>query len=53
MPLSRHEADELLEGTELIPVMHASIARIKEVMADCLEADIPVAGGCPPGAGKG
>lgn len=53
MALTHRQADEILADAELIPVMHASISRIKEVIADCLEADIPVIGGCPPGAGKG
>jgi UDP-N-acetylglucosamine enolpyruvyl transferase len=53
MPISRREADEILADAELVPVLHASISRVKEVIAECLEADIPVAGGCPPGAGKG
>lgn len=53
MPLTARQADKILADADLIPVMHASISRIKEVIADCLEAEIPVAGGCPPGAGKG
>jgi hypothetical protein len=53
MSLTRRQADELLEGTELVPVLHASIARVKEVIADCLDADIPVIGGMPPDCGTG
>jgi hypothetical protein len=53
MPLTRSQADKILEGTPLIPVLHASISRVKQVIADCLEADIPVVGGMPPNCGTG
>lgn len=42
-----------LEGETLVPVLHGAIAYIKEVLAGCLDAEIPVLAGMPPGAGKG
>lgn len=53
MPLTRRQADRILEGTDLVPVLHASISRVKEVIANCLDADIPVVGGMPPDCGTG
>ena len=47
------EAEELLAGVPVVPVLAGTIADIKRVRAQCLEAGIPVLMGCPPGAGKG
>jgi hypothetical protein len=51
--MTEREAAAELEDAELIPVMHGRIPYIKEVIARCLEAEIPALGGCPPEAGKG
>jgi len=37
----------------LIPAMAGSIPEMKALRDRCLAAGIPVAVGCPPGAGKG
>jgi hypothetical protein len=47
------EADELLDGVPVLPVMSGSIAEMKALRERCLALDIPVLVGCPPGAGKG
>ena len=47
------EAEELLAGLPLVPVMAGSIAEMKALRDRCLAAGIPVLVGCPPGAGKG
>lgn len=51
--MNEREAAAELEDDELVPVLHGRIPYIKEVISTCLEADIPVVGGMPPGAGKG
>lgn len=51
--LSIDEAEQLLAGLPLVPVMAGSIADMKTLRDRCLEAGIPVLVGCPPGAGKG
>jgi len=52
-PLTIDDADQLLDGVPLVPVLSGSLAYIKSVRARCLAAGIPVVMGCPPGAGKG
>jgi hypothetical protein len=51
--LSVEEAEELLAGLPLVPVIAGSIADMKNLRDRCLAAGIPVVVGCPPGAGKG
>lgn len=52
-PLSAAEADDLLDGLPLVPVMAGSIVEMKNLRARCLASGIPALVGCPPGAGKG
>jgi hypothetical protein len=53
-PLSIDEAEEMLDGLPLVPVLSGSIDDMKRVRLQCLAAGIPVLMGCPPGAaGKG
>jgi hypothetical protein len=47
------EAETLLDGLPLVPVMSGSIADMKRLRERCLDAGIPALVGCPPGAGKG
>jgi len=47
------EADDLLDGLPLVPVMAGSLADMKALREKCLAADIPALVGCPPGRGKG
>ncbi len=55
--MTEQEAGQLLESAiaenGLVPLMQGPIVQIKRVIADCLEADIPVISGMPPGSGKG
>lgn len=51
--LSVEEAEALLAGLPLVPVIAGSIADMKNLRDRCLAAGIPVLVGCPPGAGKG
>jgi hypothetical protein len=51
--MDAQDAEELLAGEEVIPVLQGSIPYIKELWQKCLAADIPALAGCPPGAGKG
>ncbi len=51
--MTERDAAETLQGAELLPILQGPISDIKRVISECLEADIPVAGGMPPGAGKG
>jgi hypothetical protein len=50
-PLSIDEAEEMLDGLPLVPVLSGSIDEMKRVRLECLAAGIPVLMGCPPGAG--
>jgi hypothetical protein len=50
-PLSIVEAEEMLDGLPLVPVLSGSIDDMKRVRLQCLAAGIPVLMGCPPGAG--
>jgi hypothetical protein len=52
-PLSVGEAEEMLDGLPVVPVISGSIDEMKRVREQCLAAGIPVLMGCPPGAGKG
>ena len=52
-PLSIADAEQLLDGLPLVPVMAGSIAEMKSLRDRCLAAGIPALVGCPPGAGKG
>ncbi|KAB2896365.1 MAG: hypothetical protein F9K40_14605 [Kofleriaceae bacterium] len=52
-PLSIGEAEELLDGLPVVPVLSGSIEEMKRMRAQVLAAGIPVLMGCPPGAGKG
>jgi hypothetical protein len=52
-PLSVTDAEEMLDGLPLVPVLSGSIDEMKRVRGQCLAAGIPVLMGCPPGAGKG
>jgi hypothetical protein len=47
------EAEQLLDGLPVVPVMAGSIAEMKALRDRCLAAGIPALVGCPPGAGKG
>ncbi|HSD89426.1 MAG TPA: hypothetical protein VLB44_17975 [Kofleriaceae bacterium] len=47
------EAEEILRGVPVVPVIAGSIAEMKALRDRCLAADIPVLVGCPPGSGKG
>ena len=47
------DAEEMLDGLPLVPVMSGSIADMKRMRDRCLAAGIPVLVGCPPGSGKG
>jgi len=51
--LTAAQAEELLAGVPVVPVMSGSIADMKTLRDRCLAAGIPVLVGCPPGAGKG
>ena len=51
--LTAAEADELLDGVPVVPVMAGSIAEMKALRDRCLAVGIPALVGCPPGAGKG
>lgn len=51
--MDAREADELLDGLALVPVMSGSIHEMKALRERCLAAEIPAIVGCPPGAGKG
>ena len=46
-------AEELLDGQPLVAAMGGSIADMKKLRDRCLDAEIPVSVGCPPGSGKG
>ncbi len=52
-PLTVDEAEELLAGVAVVPVLSGKMDEMKQVRARCLAAGIPVLVGCPPGAGKG
>jgi hypothetical protein len=47
------EAEELLDGLPLVPVIAGSIAEMKALRDRCLAEGIPAVVGCPPGGGKG
>jgi hypothetical protein len=51
--LTIEEAESMLDGLPLVPVMVGSLADMKALRRRCLDAGIPVMVGCPPGAGKG
>lgn len=51
--MDERQAIAELEGEDLVPILHGAIPYIKEVLAGCLEAEIPATAGMPPGAGKG
>ena len=47
------DAEDVLAGAQLVPVISGSIAEMKALRDRCLDAGIAVLVGCPPGAGKG
>ena len=56
--MNAREAEQLLDGAEVVPVLQVTIPQGKEILAECLEAGIPVllaggsgcceTGGCSP-----
>lgn len=51
--MTERDAEKLLADADLIPVLQGTIRYIKELASSCLDEDIPVVCGMPPGAGKG
>ena len=51
--MDAREADDLLDGLQLVAAMAGSIHEMKALRERCLEADIPALVGCPPGAEGG
>ncbi len=51
--MTEQEAVTALAESELVPLMQGPIVQIKRLISNCLEAEIPVTSGMPPGAGKG
>lgn len=52
-PLTVDDAEELLAGVHVVPVLSGKMDEIKAARAQCLAAGIPVLMGCPPGGGRG
>ena len=53
MAMDPRDAELELADAELIPFAQGSMAYMKKLLEDCLQADIPALLGQPPGAGKG
>jgi hypothetical protein len=51
--MTHEQAEEALDGAELVPYGTASIAEARELVALCLEADVPAAVGSADGCGDG
>jgi len=45
-------AEDMLDGTPLVPALSGSIPDMKKLRDRCLDAGIAVMVGCPPGAGS-
>lgn len=52
-PLTAAEADEMLDGLPLVPVLAGKLDELKQVRARCLAAGIPALVGCPAGSKPG
>ena len=48
-PLTAEDAEEMLDGLPLVPVLVGSLDEMKRVRVRCLAAGIPALVGCPPG----
>ena len=51
--MTSREAEDMLDGLQLVPAMAGSITEMKALRDRCLEAGIAALVGCPGGAGKG
>jgi hypothetical protein len=51
-PVNVRKAERLLDDEELVALASGSMSYIKELVARCLDADIPAMVGRPPGSGK-
>lgn len=49
--VNQREAESELEGEELLAAVEGSLPYVKELWANCLEADLPASIGRPPGKG--
>lgn len=47
--MNDREAAEILGDAELVPVLEGTLADIKRIRAECLDAGVPVAVASPPG----
>lgn len=52
-PLTPEDAEQMLDGLPLVPVLVGKLDEMKRVRERCLAAGIPALVGCPPGAKKG
>lgn len=50
--MNQRDADQELDGANLVPVLTGSMDYAKEVLGKCLNADIPAILGCPADTGK-
>lgn len=50
--MNQREAESELDGKDLLPVVEGALPSIKDLLQQCLEADVPATIGRPPGKGK-